>query len=143
MATQAQIDQIISRMEQTKAGRLFDHVDRTKAGIGAVIRILHQAQCPVTAGAIAQIMGVSTARVTVLLKKLEAKGLIVRERDWLDARVTKVRLSEQGVQVDERLRAELSQKIGAVIDAVGMERMIEFATIANEIGQALREMPEI
>lgn len=143
MATQAQIDQIISRMEQTKAGRLFDHVDRTKAGIGAVIRILHQAQCPVTAGAIAQIMGVSTARVTVLLKKLEAKGLIVRERDWLDARVTKVRLSEQGAQVDERLRAELSQKIGAVIDAVGMERMIEFATIANEIGQALREMPEI
>lgn len=143
MATQAQIDQIISRMEQTKAGRLFDHVDRTKAGIGAVIRILHQAQCPVTAGAIAQIMGVSTARVTVLLKKLEAKGLIVRERDWLDARVTKVRLSEQGVQVDERLRAELSQKIGAVIDTVGMERMIEFATIANEIGQALREMPEI
>lgn len=143
MATQAQIDQIISCMEQTKAGRLFDHVDRTKAGIGAVIRILHQAECPVTAGAIAQIMGVSTARVTVLLKKLEAKGLIVRERDRLDARVTKVRLSEQGVQVDERLRAELSQKIGAVIDAVGMERMIEFATIANEIGQALREMPEI
>lgn len=143
MATQAQIDQIISCMGQTKAGRLFDHVDRTKAGIGAVIRILHQAECPVTAGAIAQIMGVSTARVTVLLKKLEAKGLIVRERDRLDARVTKVLLSEQGVQVDERLRAELSQKIGAVIDAVGMERMIEFATIANEIGQALREMPEI
>ncbi len=142
MATQEQIDQILELMEQTQAGSFFDHVDHTQVGIGAVMRILRQAEHPVTAGAIAQIMGVSTARVTVLLKKLEVKGLIVRERDWLDARVTNVCLTEQGVQADDAIRAQIAQKVGAVIDAVGMERMLEFSAIAREIGQALRENAE-
>ena len=133
MATQEQIAQLINLMHETHPARFFDHMDRAQAGIGAVMHILSQAKEPVTAGTIAQVMNVSTARVAVLLKKMEAKGLIVKGGNPLDARVTTVRLSEQGAQMDAAIKERIDCKVGEVIDKVGMERMLEFVSIAKEI----------
>lgn len=84
-------------------------------------------------------MNVSTARVAVLLKKMVAKDLIVKEVDANDARVTVVQLSEHGRITVETMRNEIHRQFGTVIDKIGMERMMEFVAISREIQNALKE----
>lgn len=140
MATQDQIKRTMIALRSTHPKELFHVMDQTQAGIGAVLRMLYESEVPVTAGMIAEFMGVSTARVAVLLKKMTAQKLITKESDPADARVTIVRLSEQGVQQVEQIRAMLVEKLGAVIDQVGMERIEQFIEISREIQTAAKNI---
>lgn len=83
-------------------------------------------------------LGVSTARVAVLLKKMAAKGLITKGHDPADARVTVVSLTEQGRESIREIEGELYRQTGLVIDRVGEERVLEFIAIAQEIQSALQ-----
>ena len=83
-------------------------------------------------------LGVSTARVAVLLKKMAAKRLITKGHDPADARVTVVSLTEQGRESIREIEGELYRQTGLVIDRVGEERVLEFIAIAQEIQSALQ-----
>lgn len=133
MATQQEIEQIAEKLHKTRPAHFLKRADEYQAGIGAVMRFLHESEVTVTAGMIADFMNVSTARVAVLLKKMTAKGLIVRESNPEDARVAIVRLSEYGEWASRVMQEEMFQKIGEAIDRVGMKRMLEFLSVANEI----------
>lgn len=133
MASQEQIEAVAAAMRKIRPAPLFKLISESQTGIGAVMRYLSDADGEVTAGNIADFMGVSTARVAVLLKKLSAKGLIVKESAASDGRVTIVRLSDTGKQTAEAMRSGVCGKIGEAIDKIGMERMLEFLTIAGEI----------
>lgn len=140
MATHEQIAMTLEALQATHPKELFHTMDLNQAGIGAVLRLVYESKETVTAGKIADFMGVSTARVAVLLKKMAAQGLIIKESDAKDGRVTVVRLSEQGVARVEAIRSRLYTHIGAVIDKVGMERMQEFITISGEIRDAVTKL---
>lgn len=93
MATEEQVDEFIALVDETRPVHLFHHIDETTVGAGGIMRMLccaKEGDDPVTAGAIAEELHVSTARVAALLKNMEAKGLIARERAISDARVTVV-----------------------------------------------------
>ncbi|MBO5197722.1 MAG: MarR family transcriptional regulator [Lachnospiraceae bacterium] len=136
MATKEEIELILNGLEDTHPANFFQAMSETHMGIGAVLRYLSESDTTVTAGKISEKLRVSTARVAVLLKKMEAKGLIVKAADDSDSRVTIVRLSEQGEVLVRKMREELYQKAGAVIDAIGMERMLEFVAISRKIRDA-------
>lgn len=133
MATREQILQIAELIHETRPMHSFKHMEDSNEGIGAVMRYLSLSQAPVTAGMIAEFMGVSTARVAVLLKKMTAKGLIVKGTASYDARVTIVYLSEKGEQTVRSLDLEMQRKVGEIIDRIGMERIIQFLMTAQEI----------
>ena len=137
MATSEQIERILAELRASHPKELYQTMNEDQAGAGAVMRLLHESGETVTAGKIADFMGGSTARVAVLLKKMAARGLIVKETDPQDARVTIVRLSEKGRQSVEAIHTQLCSQIGNVIDKVGMERMLEFVSISRQIHDAL------
>lgn len=139
MATAEQIERIVDALQAAHPKDLFQTIDETQVGIGAVLRLLYESTEIVTAGKIAEYMNVSTARVAVLLKKMVAKDLIVKEVDANDARVTVVQLSEHGRITVETMRNEIHRQFGTVIDKIGMERMMEFVAISREIQNALKE----
>lgn len=141
MATPEQIESVIFALSSSHPKALFRAMDETQAGIGAVLRLLSDAEGTVTAGKIADFMNVSTARVAVLLKKMAAKDLIVKEAYADDARVTVVRLSQKGEQTAADIRKNIHAHIGVVIDKVGMERILEFAEISKEIQEAMHCPP--
>lgn len=141
MASMEQTERVISLLRQSRPADFFKKMNETAVGIGAVLMFLDQAQEAVSAGQISASMSVSTARMAVLLKKMEGKKLIVTGGCAEDARVTRVRLSEQGRAVMERMKAELYGQIGYLIDRVGMDRLIEFTEISGEIRAALEEAP--
>lgn len=139
MATAEQVEIIVEALQAAHPKELFQTIDETQVGIGAVLRLLYESEETVTAGQIAEYMHISTARVAVLLKKMVARKLIIKEASSSDARVTMVRLSEYGREAVESMRSEIHAQFGTVIDKVGMDRMLEFVDISREIQEALKE----
>ncbi len=74
MATQEDIERLFALFCEAHPQDSLREMDKTSAGQGAVLRYLASVEEPVTSGQIAQALGGSTARMAVLLKKLEARG---------------------------------------------------------------------
>lgn len=133
MASEEQIQTLCRELKKAAPSQMFQSIDASAAGMRAILLYLGEADKVVTAGMVSDFMHVSTARVAVLLKKMEAKGLIEKERDPKDARKVMVRLSAQGGECAAGLHGQISACVEAMIDQIGMERMLEFAAIADEI----------
>lgn len=138
MATTEQIESILEKMENSHPKNFFKKVNDTQAGIGAVLRLLSESGEEVTAGKISEELDVSTARVAVLIKKMASKGLVIKEQSLRDGRVTVVKLTEYGKDTVCKIREDLYQQIGQVIDNVGEERLLEFIAISNEIREVMK-----
>lgn len=138
MATNEQIEILLEKFKKAPPSECFQNSDMNTAGIRAILKLLNETDERITAGKIREYMKVSTARVAVLLKKMVAKGLIERENDLTDGRIVVVKLSADGKQLADRLKEDLYIHIGDMIDKVGMERMLEFAAISNEIHAVMR-----
>lgn len=133
MATEEEVEHFLQLMYEVHPQHSFKEVDKTSEGLGAVLHFLSRTEGSVTSGQIAQAMQVSTARMAVLLKKLEGKGLIIREPGVNDARTTVVHLSADGQEKVETMRKEIHAFVHQLIDAIGMERLEEFAAVSKEI----------
>lgn len=138
MASDQQIAAVINRLNEVDPMEFARTVNATQVGLVAVLRYLYESEGVVTAGKISEFMNVSTARVAALLKKLVAKGLVTREADLLDARITIVKITNLGVSVIQKKKEEMFQQVGTVIDRVGMERMMDFIKTLEEIKTAVK-----
>lgn len=142
MATDEQIKKVFQEMVTLHPEKFLKHMNETQAGLGAVMRLLYMEKEPITAGAISEQLGISTARVAVLLKKLEAKGTITRLRDPSDARKTLVQLTDDGTAWIQKTWKEIRAQMGKVIDTVGEERLLDFFEVAREIQKVMQKCPE-
>ena len=133
MANRETVEMILKKMEGSNPVDFFKSVNELQMGIGAVLQILQKSQGVVTAGQISEEMGVSTARVAVLLKKMAARGLITKEKGVMDGRVTIVRLTESGENIASKMRHEMWVQVEKIIDSIGEEKVLEFIEISNEI----------
>lgn len=141
MATQEEIVLLSEQLRKAPPSGGFKNIDKSTAGIHAVLQFLYETQEPVTAGRISEKMGVSTARVAVLLKKLDAKGLIEKGKDASDGRLVVVRISESGKVYAKKIKDNIYAQLAVMIDKIGMERMLEFAQISREIHELLEKPP--
>lgn len=140
MATKEQIDYIVCELPKAHPANFFKFFNDSNTGIGFAIKLLYSAEDNrLSAGAVSEAMGVSTARVAVLLKKMESKGLIVRESDRTDARVTIVCLSEEGKAVAKQMQENMLKHISYVIDRVGMEKLRQFIELSAEVKEAMAD----
>lgn len=138
MPSQEQIQMVFEYIRDSHSGDFFERISETTKGIAAVLGYLYDTSETVTAGQISKVMNVSTARVAVLLKKMENKGLIIKETGTNDARTTVVRLSELGIKNAERLHNEIYSQISRMIDRIGMERLMEFIAVSKEIRSIIK-----
>lgn len=140
MATQEQIEYVLRELPRAHPAEFFKIFNDSNAGIGFALKLLNTAEKNrLSAGAISEAMGVSTARVAVIIKKMESRGLITKESYWADARVTLVCLSDEGKALCEQMRANMSAHISAVIDRIGMEKLRQFIELSVEVKEAMRD----
>ena len=137
MASTAEIQKIMSEIKRVHLERVYKKLNDTAVGISAALRILFEQGGSITSGRLGELLGVSTARVAVLLKSMESKGLITKEKNVLDARVTVVNLTAFGNETIHNMREELYKQINRVIDHVGFERLLEFFAITREIAEVM------
>ena len=139
MATAEQIEVLMEQLKKAPPAECFQNFDMSTAGIRAILKILNETDSRVTAGDLSEYMNVSTARIAALLKKMEAKGLIEKEHDLADGRVVVVNLSNQGKELADKFKANVYAHIGEMIDKIGMDRMLEFAAVYNEIQSLMKK----
>lgn len=92
------------------------------------------------AGDVSKEMNVSTARVAVLLNRLEKKGYIIKEQDEIDKRKTKVKLTKEGYNFYQMKMKRLMKYFEAIIDKIGYEgldQFLEYLNIINRIGDEM------
>lgn len=140
MASREQIETVIKRLRKSSPAEFYQPINYTQMGMGAILHmLLHCSKKTVTAGKISEAMDISAARVAVLLKKMVAKGLVEKETDPMDARVTVVKITELGSTLAEKREAEMFSQVGEVIDRVGIERIMEFIEISEEIKSIVKQ----
>ncbi len=140
MITQERLEEIARELPKVQPTNFLKIVNDSNAGIGYVLKLLlSEENHQLSAGQLSEAMGVSTARVAVLLKKMENKGLIEKKEDEADARVTLVKLSEEGQRVAALMKENMLRHVANVIDKVGEEKFLQFIALSNEIKDAMGE----
>lgn len=137
MATKEEVEYVFDHLMIAKPEEIFMGMDKTKLGVGAVIRLLNTSDRPLSAGEISRSIRVSTARTAVLLKKMLAKGLILKDADELDGRKTLVTLSEKGKQSAQKAKTELFEQLAKAIDVLGMDKIKQFIALSIEIRKTM------
>ena len=143
MAAKEEIDMLEALILDCRPRAFFQKLDEADNGAGAVLRILHQLEGPVTSGMITRRMGVSSARVAALLKRLENRGLVSRVQGTEDARQTIVGLTEAGAATVEHMYADYCEDLARLIDSIGLDRLREFMLTAKEINSVMKGPPDI
>lgn len=136
MAESADIAFVISHLRKDRSADFFATLNQSAMGMAAVLSYLQAHPEGTTTGAISRNMNVSSARMAVLLRKLEEKGYIERTSSQEDGRVIMVRLTGKGQAESTRLQGEIRDLIGSIIDRIGMQRMREYIQVSEEIQSA-------
>ncbi len=123
MATQQEIKTALELFHRCKPQIRLDELRRQEMGIFAVIKYLNDAPETVNSVELCNFLGVSSARMAVLLKKLESKGLIVKKSSKTDARSKIVILSEKGKKLAEIIKSQMQETVGKIVDEFGLEKL--------------------
>lgn len=128
---------IIDKINKVNPFDFLNLIDKNGQGMNSILSYLKTKKENVTAGELAIQLNVSTARIAVLLKKLEKCNMIVKKISPLDARVTIVEITEIGEKhIEEETNKSISimQKILKKVDPKEIEEFIRLATkIKNSI----------
>ena len=139
MADREYVLNIMQQLHHKPPDDILRKFSDDNAGIGCMLKYLYETENPVSAGEISRFMRVSTARVSVLLKKMYEKGYICRCNCSEDARRLMISLSEKG-KAEYLVRQERMIEIFSnIIDRIGKEQMEEFISISNEIKEIVSE----
>lgn len=122
---------IIDKINKVNPFDFLNLIDKNGQGMNSILSYLKTKKEDVTAGELAIQLDVSTARIAVLLKKLEKLNMIVKRISPKDARVTIVEITQTGLKhIDEETKKSVSimQKILEKVDPKEIEEFIRLAT---------------
>ncbi len=109
--------------ETTRPQRAFEEMSKQAMGSFAVLRYLSETDGDITSATISKALNISSARMAVLLKKLDAKELITRAHSPNDARAIALKLSAKGeafVDMQNDRMYDITEKI---VDELGLDEI--------------------
>lgn len=95
--------------------RSADAHQKTGRGVGFVFSYLYYNGDKVIPSELGKIMNITTPRVTAILNKLKAKGLIARTISPEDRRNVFITLSDQGRKIVEETKALQQQTVQTLV----------------------------
>ena len=133
MISDDEVRELIKNLEAIKPKKLIDDCHVNKEGIMHALVYLYTSKEPVSAGDISKQLGVSTARVAVILRKMQEKGDITKETDPKDARKVVIRITSKGREFIEQRKSMFFNDIRDMTEKIGKERFDEFLDILSEV----------
>ena len=127
---------LIEKFKKTKPNDFFNKVDDYEAGMRFVLIYLSENE-NVYANNIANVMGVSRARITVLLNKLENKGYIKKEVSATDKRIEVVSLTDSGFNYINQIKENILSLVIKLVDEIGIAEINSFLDTAAKIKKLL------
>lgn len=132
--------EFLRKMREFKPARLFNKVDESTAGMRFVMVYLREHDKDVYASTIAKDLGISRARMGVLLQKLVGKGLVEKVVSRTDGRIEVLRLTPQGKKEIHDVREKMIDNVERVIEEIGLEELNQFIETSAKIKMILDDM---
>ncbi len=139
MATKAEIEIVEKLLHENRPHKAFENVAKAEMGVLAVIRYLHRTEEETNSKDISRSLGISSARMAILLKKLENRNWITKVNSPTDARAVVVCLSDKGKEELEKKKKQMEDAIGEMIDEVGVEELEKMFQNLNKIKDIMRK----
>ena len=86
---------------------------------------------------LAERVGLAQPTMTLLVKRLQERGWVTRERDPLDARAVLVSITEAGGEALEQTRAGYREVLARHLDAMSAEEIAALTTATEALGHLL------
>lgn len=123
MATEEEVLKTMKFMHENRPEKVFEHINRQDLGVFAVIKYIHESTEEINSADISKHMKISSARITVLLRKLENKGMIEKSDSAKDARVKIIKLTDKGWKVADEHRKFVCKMAEKIVDEFGFEEL--------------------
>lgn len=89
---------------------------------------------------IGEVLHLSPPTVTSMLQRMEAHGLIARDDDPRDQRVTRVRMAPRGAELEHSLRGILAARVDAILEAMPVDDRVELARLLGDLADRMAEV---
>lgn len=123
MATKEEVMEAMALFDKNKPEKVFDEISKTKMGLWAVLLYLKEKDSQASSKEISSALHVSSARMTVLLKKMEQEGLVIKEPSASDARAIEVSLSETGKAKIIQIQTSRYHCMEKILDEYSLEEL--------------------
>ena len=133
MVISEQVQIIANKVKLHKPVQAFKNISMLEEGARFVLRFLSESKKEVYASTISEKMHISRARVAVLLKKMEHKGLIRRNPSPNDARVEVIGITKKGWREIKCIQDAINKIILKVIEKIGFEQVNDFLDMSIRI----------
>lgn len=120
----------LSQLVMKHRGMIPDQVDRSMRGEAVILRVLEQSGS-LTPSQLSQLVGLSSGRVSSLLKSLEEKGLVRRSGDEQDRRNVHVVITESGSQRNQVAHSMMQEDICWIFEQMGKAQTQEFIRLCS------------
>ena len=117
----------------------YSELEAAQRGFCFVLDYLENAEGEVVAGDIAKKLNVSSARIAVLLKKMEKHGFITRHTSSEDARRIILEITPAGVAFVDDMRERTLKKVELLLEQVSKEDLETYVRISHQIRKAMEE----
>ena len=132
--------QIVANKMNTLLERELKEYDITSKQWFLTVVIENSFDKPPTIKEAAKAMGSSHQNVKQVALKLEQKGLVSLEKDKRDARVTRIRLTEQSYKFSEALQAKAAIFTGNLFMGIDEDEMSKARTVLYKMMSNLAQM---
>ncbi len=137
-----EVDELLNRLKASQPLEFFTKLDKSNCGMGLILAFLNDKNDYVMSREIASKLNVSTARVAVLLRKMEAKSLIEKKTPLEDMRKTLVKLTDYGKEYVTQFMNNVHEKVKIIFEKVGQKNIEEFIRISKLIKDNLSLLEE-
>lgn len=120
MTTQERAERVLEMtIRLIRANARGDRREISAVGESALLLLLSERKEGMTAGEICEATGQGSGRTANLLKSTEAKGYVVRTRDFSDGRKVVARLTPAGRKESARRKEVLLRKVKKTFETLG------------------------
>ena len=141
-AKEQYIETIFGHLHALKRGFAPKHFGGSSSGIGfsqaSILFMLKDRQF-VTNTEIAEHLSVSPSAATQFVDSLEAEGLVGREPDEIDRRVSIIRYTEKGAHYVDELRLKRHQQLQEIFGVLTEKELEQLVAITAKLSQKIRE----
>ncbi len=142
MLTDEEIIEIIKKLDDVKPKKMLDQQHVNLEGTMLALVYIYRKEGEVSAGELSRELKVSTARIAVLVRKMQEKGYVTRKVDEEDGRRAVIDITDKGRALIEKHKIEFFETMRALADKVGKDRFMEFFDILYEMHGILEERRE-
>ena len=139
MATIEEINNIKRLIENNKSTHKFEKIQLHRMGIEGVLKLLYESDKPLKSIELCNKLNISSARMAVIIKKLESRELITKNISINDARVIQIELTNKGKIKYNELQDIFTSIASNISDNIGYNKLKEFTNIYLTIEQIIEE----